>query len=67
MIVLYSNHCPRCDILKAKLDEKKIQYEYVDDSAKLVEAGLQDAFFPILEVDGIRMPFMEANNYVNTL
>lgn len=67
MIKLYSNHCVRCDIMKKKLDEKKIEYELVDKTEDLIAAGLADAFFPILEVDGTRMPFMEANSYVNTL
>jgi SpoVK/Ycf46/Vps4 family AAA+-type ATPase len=31
MIVLYTNDCPRCKILKCKLDDKQIQYEICDD------------------------------------
>lgn len=67
MIVLYSNHCVRCDILKQKLDDKNIQYKLVDDTNELINAGLADAFFPILEVDGQRMDFGTANTYVNNI
>lgn len=65
MITLYSNHCPKCDILKGKLDTKNVTYTLVDDTTWLSANGFDQ--MPILEVDGKRMPFMEANTYVNTL
>ena len=30
-IILYSNNCPRCKILKKKLDDNKINYEIIDN------------------------------------
>lgn len=66
MIILYSNHCVRCDILKKKLDEKHIAYRLVDDTEELIAAGLMDAFFPILEVDGKKLSYLEANTFVNS-
>lgn len=65
MIILYSNHCVRCDILKKKLDEKHIAYTLVDDIEDLIAEGLVDAFFPILEVDGNKLSYLEANTFVN--
>ena len=31
MVVLYSNGCPRCNMVKASLDSKKIPYEIISD------------------------------------
>lgn len=67
MITLYSNHCVRCDVLKAKLDSKSIEYTLVDKTEDLIEKGLADEFFPLLEVDGKLLKFGEANNYINSL
>lgn len=62
MIVLYSNHCPACNVLKAKLDSKNIEYTIVDDEETLTANGFD--FMPVLEVDGKRMQIGEANKFV---
>ena len=67
MITLYSNHCVRCDILKQKLDSKNVSYNLVDKTEDLIEKGLANEFFPILEVDGKLLNFGESNDYVNSL
>ena len=64
MIVLYSNHCPKCGIIQDKLNAKKIEYTLVDDEAVLIEKGFD--FMPVLEVDGTLMTNMiDINNYIN--
>ena len=64
MIVLYSNHCPKCDITKAKLDAKNIKYTLIDDTEWLSANGFDQ--MPVLEVDGNRMISMiEINNFIN--
>jgi glutaredoxin len=64
MIVLYSNHCPKCDITKAKLDAKNINYTLIDDTEWLSANGFDQ--MPVLEVDGNRMISMiEINNFIN--
>lgn len=65
MIVLYSNHCPACDILKAKLDAKQVEYTLVDDIATLEAKGFD--FMPVLEVDGNCMSMGQANKYVESI
>ena len=65
MIVLYSNHCPACNVLKAKLDNKKIDYTLVDDVNVLAEKGMD--WLPILEVDGNQMRLGEANAYIESM
>lgn len=64
MIVLYSNHCPKCDITKAKLDAKNIEYTLIDDLTWLSENGFDQ--MPVLEVNGQKMiNMLEINNFIN--
>ena len=56
MVVLYSNHCPRCNIIKAKLETAKINYKLVDDPEQLEKLGYD--FMPVLEVDGEKFTSM---------
>ena len=62
-IILYSTNCPRCKILKSKLDKKGITYSVVDDVDKMLSMGM--VVVPVLEVDGVRMSFKEAINWIN--
>lgn len=65
MIVLYSNNCPACKVLKSKLDAKNIEYELVQDEKTLVEKGFD--WLPIMDVDGKLMKVAEASKYIDTL
>ena len=62
-VILYSTNCPRCKILKSKLDKKGITYSVVDDVDKMLSMGM--VVVPVLEVDGVRMNFKEAINWIN--
>lgn len=62
-VILYSTNCPRCKILKSKLDDKKVIYSIVNDVDKMLSMGM--AVVPVLEVDGVRMNFKEAINWIN--
>lgn len=62
-IILYSNGCPKCRVLEAKLNAKNIGFEKSDDFTKLMEQGKQS--LPFLEVAGELLSFPEANNWVN--
>ena len=61
-IVLYEHGCPRCKVLKMKLDQKGIQYENVSDIEVMKAKGFAEA--PKLEVDGVVMGFKEAVEWV---
>lgn len=62
-IILYSTHCPQCNVLESKLKQKGIQYEEVNDVNVMVEKGFMSA--PVLEVDGEVMNFGNAITWVN--
>ena len=61
-VVLYEHGCPRCKVLKMKLDQKGIQYENITDVEIMKSKGFQEA--PKLEVDGVVMDFKEAVDWL---
>lgn len=63
MIKLYSTHCPKCEILETKLNQKSIQYEECNDVEEMLSKGIETV--PILEVDGQMLDFGKAVRWVN--
>ena len=61
-IILYEHGCPRCKVLKAKLDQKGIQYQNVTDVEIMKSKGFTEA--PKLEVDGVIMDFKTAVEWI---
>lgn len=63
MVVLYSNGCPRCTILKRKLDEKGIEYSACMEVEEMLSLGITNV--PVLKVDDKMMGFSEAVKWVS--
>ena len=64
-VVLYSTHCPRCNVLEKKLQQKEVDYYEVNDTSIMEQKGYLSV--PVLEVDGKSMDFKEAVDWINTL
>lgn len=62
-IILYSTGCPRCNVLKQKLNKKGIAYEENDNVDEMIALGFKAA--PVLVVNGKVMEFTEANYWIN--
>ena len=63
--VLYTTHCPKCNVLYNKLKNKNITFEESDDVDKMIEMGFMSA--PIL-FDGEKYyTFEEAVKLVNNM
>ena len=62
-VVLYSTHCPRCNVLEKKLRDKSIEFEEINDIDVMTKKGISQV--PMLEIDGEIMDFGSANNWVN--
>lgn len=63
-VILYTKeNCPKCRVLKTKLDRKNIQYTEITDIELMLSLGLQSA--PALKVDEVLMEYSEANKWVN--
>lgn len=66
MIILYSkDDCPRCDMLKTKLNAKGIEFQEVKDITVIEQLGID--FLPVLNVGGVLMELSKANDYINSL
>ena len=61
-VILYEHGCPKCKILKMKLDKSGIEYETVNDVETMKEKGFKEA--PKLEVDGVVYGFKEAVDWI---
>lgn len=67
--ILYSTGCPRCTVLKKKLDAANIQYTEVTDMSKIRQACavLNTNSVPILEIeDGHMLDFAKAVAWINS-
>jgi glutaredoxin len=64
MIKMLTTHCPRCDVLKKKLDAKNIQYEEITDEKVIESYGVD--FVPALVIGEEILDFNAAVIWVNS-
>ncbi|OQA48422.1 MAG: hypothetical protein BWY47_01055 [Bacteroidetes bacterium ADurb.Bin302] len=64
-IILYTNDCPKCKILKAKMEAKSIIYEICNDTNLMIEKGFKS--MPMLQIDGKLMTFLEAVQWLKEI
>ncbi len=62
-IILYSTHCPQCNILEKRLKSKGVDYIEVNDTDIMIKKGFYSA--PMLDVNGVEMNFQEASEWLN--
>lgn len=62
MITLYTTHCPKCNVIAKKLEQKNINFEIVEDMEEMIAKGFRSA--PVLQVDDKFLNFTEANNWI---
>ena len=63
MNILYTTHCPKCNVLETKLKNKNIEFEICEDIDLMLSKGIQQA--PYLEIDKELMDFSKAIKWVN--
>ena len=65
-MILHTIGCPLCDVLKEKLESKKITFEINTDEDKMAQLGITQV--PVLQIDnGELLEFSAANKYINNL
>lgn len=64
-VILYSNGCPRCRVLRQKLDSKGVAYTEESSVETMLSLGITQV--PVLSVDGKFLPFADANGWINSL
>ncbi len=63
--ILYTTGCPRCKVLREKLDGKGIPYTVNDSVDEMLSLGITEV--PVLSVDGELLPFAEAMARIQSL
>lgn len=64
-VMLYTTHCPRCEVLKKKLAQKNVSYEEITDVNIMADLGIKSV--PQISLEGKLMNFTEATQWVNGL
>lgn len=62
-LILYSTGCPKCNVLKKKLNNAGIKYKEVNDVNEMEKLGIDSV--PMLKVNNKLLSFIEAVNYIN--
>ncbi len=62
-VILYTTHCPRCNVLASKLDSADIDYNVCEDEDLMISKGMMSA--PMLEVDGELLDFKSAIDWIS--
>ena len=65
IVTLYSTGCPKCKVLKSKLDAKGIEYHVVDNVDEMIKLGIQTV--PYIMVNDVLMNFKEGLEWVNRM
>lgn len=60
--ILYTTGCPRCKVLKKKLDNAGIDVVICDDVNVMLDKNI--VYVPILEINGELLDFENANKWV---
>ena len=64
-IILYTTHCPKCNVLKTKLDNFKIPYTINENTQEMLALGIQNA--PVLQIAGKLYDFSAALKWLREL
>jgi glutaredoxin len=62
-VTLYSTGCPKCAVLKKKLEEKGVSFSEFTDVDRMMEMDIQSV--PMLYAEGELMDFAEAIGWIN--
>lgn len=61
-VVLYSTHCPKCEVLKKELIKHEISFEENNDIDLMISKGFSSA--PILVVDDVVKNYTESIHWI---
>lgn len=63
-LLLYTNNCPKCQVIKSKLEAQDIKFTESDRVDELIAHGIQS--LPALKVGEKFLNFVDANNWINS-
>lgn len=62
-IILFTINCPKCNVLKTKLDRAGIHYTICKDRDKMIEEGM--TLLPMLKINDSILNFNQAIEWIN--
>ena len=65
-IILYTTHCPKCRILEKKLQDKKVEYDTVEDVEEMKKLGINSVPMLFIPEKG-NLDYLNAVKHVNAL
>lgn len=64
-VIIYTNDgCPRCEVLKEKLESKGIKYTESKDFDRDELSNYGFTVLPVMEFNGVKMDFSDANQWI---
>lgn len=57
-IIFYTTNCPKCKVLKTKMDKIELTYEICEDVERMLDLGIQSV--PALQIDNTILDFGQA-------
>lgn len=69
MIVAYSTNCPKCKILKKKLESSGLEYEFIEDEEEVLRVAREHNILeaPFTIIDGEVLNFSQTIKALQTL
>lgn len=64
-VILYSTGCPKCEVLKSKLEDKGIEYTENNSVEEMLSMGITQV--PVIVHEGKMFGFADAVKWVNSL
>lgn len=64
-IIIFSNGCPRCEVLKTKMDNANLNYKTSTDFQEIIDRGFET--LPVLKVNNEYLDFVGAVKWINNL
>lgn len=61
-VILYSNHCPKCEMMKKMLDMKNISYDIFDNEDEMIKMGFSS--MPMISIDSKIMDFSDGISWI---
>lgn len=59
---MYTTGCPKCTVLKKKLESADIDYEIIQDRKLMIDMGIMSV--PLLSIDGKLLDFGDAISWI---
>ena len=64
-VIMYSTNCPKCKVLKTKLEDSNIKFTINNNIEQMEKLGIESV--PVLSVDGELLDFSQSIKWINAM